>query len=53
MSPYLSIFMYRIALTLWPFALSLIVTLLVAWACVGFQSWRAARVKPADVLRYE
>jgi putative ABC transport system permease protein len=50
---YLGVFLHRIALTPWPFALSLAVTLLIAWICVGFQSWRAARVKPAKVLRYE
>jgi putative ABC transport system permease protein len=50
---YLSIFIHRIPLTLLPFALSLLITLLVAWGSVGFQSWRAARVKPAKVLRYE
>jgi putative ABC transport system permease protein len=52
-SAYLDIFIHRIALTPWPFLLSLAVTLLIAWASVGLQSWRAARVKPAKVLRYE
>jgi putative ABC transport system permease protein len=50
---YLGVFIHRIALTPLPFVLSLFATLLIAWACVGFQSWRAARVKPARVLRYE
>jgi hypothetical protein len=27
--------------------------LLVAWASVGLQSWRVARMKPVRVLRHE
>jgi putative ABC transport system permease protein len=50
---YLRGFTHRIALTPLPFMLSLIVTVLIAWIAVGAQAWRAARVKPADVLRYE
>jgi putative ABC transport system permease protein len=50
---YLNLFVTRIALTPTPFALSLLITLLVARGAVGAQAWRAARVKPAKVLRYE
>jgi putative ABC transport system permease protein len=50
---YLNLFLHRIALTPLPFALSLVISLIAAWASIGFQSWRAARVKPAQVLRYE
>lgn len=50
---YLSVFVHRIALTPVPFALSFVLTLMIAWAAVGGQVWRAARVKPANVLRYE
>ena len=50
---YLSVFLHRMTLTPLPFLLSLAITLLIAWASVGLQSWRAARVKPAKVLRYE
>ena len=50
---YLSIFIHRIALSPAPFALSLAVTVLIAWVAVGGQAMRAARVKPAQVLRYE
>ena len=37
-------------LTVWPFLLSLVITVAVAWAAVGFQALRAATVKPANVL---
>lgn len=50
---YLTLFVERIAITLAPFALSLIATLVVAWAVVLQQSLRAARVEPAEVLQYE
>jgi putative ABC transport system permease protein len=50
---YLDVFIHRIALSVVPFVLSLGVTVLIAWAAVGAQAFRAARVKPALVLRYE
>ena len=50
---YLNAFVHRIALTPVPFVASLIVTLGVAWLAVGSQAYRAARVQPAQVLRYE
>ncbi|MEL6567589.1 MAG: FtsX-like permease family protein, partial [Pseudomonadota bacterium] len=50
---YLSTFLERIPLTPLPWILSLIITLIIAWIAVGGQAWRAARVKPSEVLRYE
>ena len=50
---YLSIFVTRTAVTPLPFVASLAITLVIAWAAVGGQAWRAARVKPAQVLKYE
>ena len=50
---YLTLFVERVAITLLPFALSLIATLVVAWAVVLQQSLRAARVEPAEVLQNE
>jgi ABC-type antimicrobial peptide transport system permease subunit len=50
---YLNLFSNRIDLTIVPFVLSLLVTLLIAWFAVGGQAWRAARSQPAQVLRYE
>jgi putative ABC transport system permease protein len=53
MSAYLSIFANREPLTLAPFATSLVISILVACIAVGAQTVRAARLRPADVLRYE
>jgi putative ABC transport system permease protein len=50
---YLAQFLTRASLTPVPFALSLIVTILIAWGAVANQAVRAARLKPASVLRYE
>ena len=50
---YLSVFIHRVALTPVPFLLSLAITLAIAWAAVGGLALRAARTKPATVLRYE
>lgn len=50
---YLSVFMHRIALTPIPFVLSLVLTLAVAWATVGAQAVRSARIRPAEVLSCE
>jgi putative ABC transport system permease protein len=50
---YLGLFIHRIALTPVPFVLSLVVTVGIAWAAVGAQAYRAARVQPANVLRSE
>ena len=50
---YLAQFLTRASLTPVPFALSLIVTILIAWGAVANQAVRAARLKPARVLRYE
>jgi putative ABC transport system permease protein len=50
---YMEQFTQRGELTLWPFLLSLVITLGVAWASVGVQALRAATVKPANVLYAE
>jgi putative ABC transport system permease protein len=50
---YLDQFQAPIPLTPLPFALSLAITLLIAWLAVGTQTLHAARARPADVLRYE
>ena len=50
---YLSVFIQRIALTPVPSVASLGATVLIAWAAVGSQAWRAARANPAVVLRVE
>ena len=50
---YLDTFMHRIPLTPVPFVLGLALTLTVAAFAVGGQAYRAARVRPAEVLRDE
>ena len=50
---YLDTFQAPIRLTPLPFLLSLAVTLAIAWLAVGSQTLRAARARPAEVLRYE
>jgi putative ABC transport system permease protein len=47
---YMEQFTQRGELTAWPFLLSLLITVGVAWASVGLQALRAATVKPANVL---
>jgi putative ABC transport system permease protein len=50
---YLNLFVTRIPLTPLPFILALAVSLLIAWLAVGTHAFRAARVKPAMVLKTE
>lgn len=50
---YLSLFIARAPLTIAPFAISLVLTVLIAWAAVGLHAFRAASTNPATVLRYE
>ena len=50
---YLGNFMQRVDLTILPWIIGLIVTLLIAWVAVGGQAVKAARVKPAEVLKSE
>jgi putative ABC transport system permease protein len=50
---YLDTFQAPIPITPLPFVLSLAITLLIAWLAVGSQTLRAARARPAEVLRYE
>lgn len=51
MQSWLSNFAYRIDLTPWPFLVSSVATLLVAWLTVSLQSWRAARTEPTVAHR--
>jgi putative ABC transport system permease protein len=50
---YLDVFIDPVALTPWPFIVSLIVSLAIAWLAVGGQTWRAANAAPARVMRQE
>jgi putative ABC transport system permease protein len=46
-------FAYRVGQPAWLFLAASLVAALIAWATVSFQSWMAARAKPATALRYE
>src|SRR5262249_14405947 len=50
---YLNQFSQSIALTPWPFVLSVAITVAIAWLAVVGQTLRAARTTPAEVLRNE
>jgi putative ABC transport system permease protein len=50
---YLDAFTNGSSMSVWPFALSLVITLVIAWAAVGVQAMQAAAVKPANVLHTE
>ena len=50
---YLSVFVERAPLTPVPFIMSLLIAVLIACVAVIAQAGKAARVKPAEVLRYE
>jgi putative ABC transport system permease protein len=50
---YINLFTQRAEVSAAPFALSLAITLAIAWLAVGAQAFRAATVKPASVLHME
>ena len=52
-SGWLENFVYRVDISIWTFILSGFLALVIAVLTVSYQSFRAARVNPADTLRYE
>jgi putative ABC transport system permease protein len=46
-------FAYRVPQPAWLFAAAAFAAALIAWLTVSFQSWMAARARPATALRYE
>lgn len=44
-------FVYRIPFTFWPFLLAAVVSLVIAFLTLSFQTFKAARANPADTLR--
>ena len=50
---YLEEFAYRIDLTIWPFALAVLLALVISLASVLWQTLRAARTNPAEALKKE
>ena len=53
MTKWLQNFAYKTEISWWVFVLAGTITTLVSLITVSWQSWRAARRKPADALRYE
>ena len=53
MRGYLSLFAHSSGLNIVPFISTLVITVVIAWLAVVAQATRAARLKPATVLRYE
>jgi putative ABC transport system permease protein len=50
---YLSLFVQRAEVSVVPFVLSLLITLLIAWITIAGQALRAARMQPATILRMQ
>lgn len=53
MNRWLSGFAYKTTLDWWIFALAAVASLLIATITISWQTWRTARINPADSLRYE
>ncbi len=52
-SQWLNAFAYKTNISIWIFALSGVLALMIAQLTVSWQSWKAARRNPVDSLRYE
>ncbi len=50
---WLSVFVYRTPFTIWPFVIAGVCALAIALLTMSYQSLRAARANPADVLRHD
>jgi putative ABC transport system permease protein len=46
-------FAYRITLNIWPFILSGVLALIIAFLTVSYQAIKAAHTNPVDTLRHE
>jgi len=52
-SRWLSRYTYRIELNIWPFAVAMLISMLVTLLTVSLRSYRAAKTNPIDALKYE
>jgi putative ABC transport system permease protein len=52
-SKWLSRYTYRIELSIWPFVVAMVVSMLVTLITVSLRSYRAAKTNPIDALKYE
>lgn len=48
---WLSQFVYRVPLTVWPFVLAAVSSFVIAFFALSFQVFKASRTNPADILR--
>jgi len=53
MNRWLSVFAYRVPLSIWPFVIAGICALAIALLTMSYQSLKAARTNPAAVLRHD
>ena len=52
-SKWLSSFAYRIDLSIWPFVLAMVISMLITLITVSFRSYKAANANTIDALKYE
>jgi len=52
-SKWLNSFAYRIDLGIWPFALAMVISMLITLITVSFRSFKAANANTIDALKYE
>ncbi|ATP57090.1 ABC transporter permease [Pedobacter ginsengisoli] len=52
-SKWLNDFAYRIPLSIWPFAIAMIISMTITFITVSLRSYKAAQTKPIDALKYE
>ena len=52
-SRWLNLFVYRVPLKIWPFFIAGVSALTIALLAMSYQSLKAARANPADVLRHD
>jgi putative ABC transport system permease protein len=53
MRTYLNLYVHRVELTVAPFLVALVPTVAISWLAISWRAYRAARVNPSAVLRYE
>ncbi len=53
MNRWLGGFAYRTELSWWIFAVAGLLSIIIAWATVGYQAIKAARLNPAEAIRHE
>jgi ABC-type antimicrobial peptide transport system permease subunit len=52
-SKWLSGFAYRVDLSVWPFVMAMVISMLITLITVSFRSYKAANANTIDALKYE